>query len=275
MPKSASYIPNTVKVVETKSLCPDTKALTLEFIDKKFGKNFDFLPGQFVILSVPGFGESVIAITSSKNKLPLIEVAVRSVGNTTMAIHRLKVGDRIGLRGPYGNNFPLDKMAGKQVLVVAGGLGLAPLKSLIEYVADDRLSVGKLTIFAGARTPNDHIFKKELHDWQKFADVLLSVNTGDGQWKGHVGFVTELFAQTEIQKDAVAIVCGPPVMFVPVKENLAKFGIKEDQIFVSLERRMKCGIGKCQHCTCGDKYVCIDGPIFALSELKDNWEAFV
>jgi NAD(P)H-flavin reductase len=273
MIKPASYIPNKMKIVAIKGLSADTKALKLEFSDCEAVKNFTFTPGQFIVLSIDGFGEGAFGLTTSVKELPVIEVAVRSVGNTTRAIHRLKVGDEIGLRGPYGKGFPITEMAGKEVLVIAGGLGLAPLRSLIHYFRDEKIKTSPLKIFFGAKTPNDLIYKDEFREWEKFAENYFCVNQADSDWKGQLGFVTDLLSLTKIDKEAIAILCGPPVMFKPVIDKLKSFGVGENQVFVLLERRMKCGIGKCQHCTCGDKYVCLDGPTFRYSEIKDNWEA--
>lgn len=270
-----NYLPYKMKVVSIKPESMESKSLILEFVDKKEAKEFSFMPGQFIILSLLGYGEGVFAITSSVNNLPNVEILVRSVGNLTQAIHRLKPGDVVGLRGPYGKPFPMEEIKGQEILLFAGGIGLAPLRSLIKTVEDNIYTVGKLKIFVGARSPEYFIYKKELKEWQKFSEVHLSVNTCDANWKGCVGLITDLLKETEIRPNSVAILCGPPAMIVPVVKKLNTLKIKDENIYVMLERRMKCGIGKCQHCTCGEKYVCTDGPTFSWSEIKDNWEAFV
>jgi NAD(P)H-flavin reductase len=275
MKKEASYIPNKMIVTSIRGLSADTKALDLRFAEEEVADDFTFQPGQFVSLSLPGYGEAVLSLTNSVEELPTVSVAVRSIGNITRAIHRLKVGDQIDLRGPYGQGFPFAEAAGREVLIVAGGIGLAPLRCLIHQFKDQKIQTSSVKIFIGSKTPEDLIYKHEYKSWEEFAEVLYCVNTPDADWKGHVGFVTDLLSKTKIDKDAVAVLCGPPVMYTPVIAELKKVGVAEDQVFVFLERRMKCGIGKCQHCTCGDKYVCLDGPIFRYSELKDNWEAFV
>jgi NAD(P)H-flavin reductase len=273
--QKSNYLTTNMIVKEIKGLCADTKGLRLEFEDKNAAKEFSFLPGQFLFLSIPGYGEGIFAFTTSPDELPEIEVAVRSVGNLTKAVHRLKVGDKVGLRGPYGKPFEFEKFYGKEVLIIAGGIGLAPLRSFIHYVRRDPKNVGELKIFAGAKKPEDFLYKNKLKQWEKFAEVNLAVNEADADWKGHIGLVTELFDKTEITKDAMTIMCGPPAMFGPVIKQLKKRGIKDENIYAMLERRMKCGIGKCQHCTCGEKYVCIDGPTFSWDLIKDNWEALV
>jgi NAD(P)H-flavin reductase len=225
------------------------------------------------MVSVLGLGESVLTITTAKDDLPGIEIAVRSVGNNTQALHRLKVGDPVWIRGPYGNHFDLGKMAGREVIILAGGIGLAPLRSLIRTIERDSKIIGQLKILIGAKTPEDLIFKADLAKWQSFADVYLACDQADIDWKGYIGSVTGLINKVKIDKEAIAVLCGPPVMLEPVTKKLEKSGLKDENIYLMLERRMKCGIGKCQHCTCGEKYVCLDGPTFTWDQIKDNWEA--
>jgi NAD(P)H-flavin reductase len=269
-----SYIPYKMIVKKTAGLSPMVKSLVLEFDNQKDAKGFLFEPGQFIFVSVLGFGESVLTITSAKHDLPRIEIAVRSVGNNTRALHRLHAGDCVWISDAHGNFFDLQKMAGKEVLVVAGGIGLAPLRSLIRTIGKDPLIVGKTKILVGAKTPQDFIFKADLKKWQEFAEVVLTVDKGDDDWSGHVGKVTDCLKKIQIEKGAVAILCGPPTMFEPTIRKLEKFELEDKNIYLMLERRMKCGMGKCQHCTCGDQYVCLDGPTFTWKEIKDNWEVF-
>ncbi len=267
-------IPNEMRVKKINGLSPSTKSLILEFCDKRVGNEFIFEPGQFIMVSNLGFGESVLTITSTKVDLPDLQIAVRSVGNNTQALHRLKVGDSVWIAGPYGNYFDFDKMAGHQVLVLAGGIGLAPLRSFIRTVEQNPKIVGQLKVLVGAKSPIDYIYKADLAKWQKSFDVFLSCDEADGEWTGHIGKVTDLLSKVDIDCDAFSIICGPPVMFEPAIKKLKKIGIKDDRIYLMLERQMQCGKGKCQHCTCGDKYVCLDGPTFTWSEIKNNWEAF-
>lgn len=265
--------PYLMKVIGIKMLAPDVRSLVLDFVKKTDAKKFTFSPGQFIIVSVHGYGESVLTITSTKKDLPRIEIAVRAVGNNTQAIHRLKEKDFCTIRGPFGNFFDFAKMAGKQVSIVAGGIGLAPLRSFIKTVEEDPKIIGPLKILVGAKTPLDLIFKNDLVAWQKFAGVKIAVDKADSDWTGHVGKVTDLIDQINIyQHDSHAILCGPPIMFEPTIKKLKKYHLPDENIYLMLERRMKCGIGKCQHCTCGDKYVCTDGPTFSWAQIKDNWE---
>jgi NAD(P)H-flavin reductase len=266
-----SYIPVEGTVKKVRQLSPSVIAITLELENKKA---FSFKPGQFLMISTLGYGESVLTITSAACDLPEIEIAVRSVGNNTKALHRLKIGDPIWVSGPFGNHFDFRKMAGKEVVIIAGGIGLAPLRSLARTIEQDPKIVGKTTVIVGAKTAQDFIFKNDLKKWNGFADVYLTVDDADADWTGYVGQVPMVLDKIEVDKEATAIVCGPPVMFEPTIKKLEKAGVKPDRIFIMLERRMKCGMGKCQHCTCGDKYVCLDGPTFSWDELKDNWEVF-
>jgi len=263
-----------MRVKKIIGLSPAVKSLILEFTDKNVGKKFCFKPGQFLMVSNLGYGESVLTITSTKSELPDLEIAVRSVGNNTQSLHRLKVGDPIWITGPYGNYFDFDKMAGREIVIIAGGIGLAPLRSLIKTIEKNPKIVGQLKVLVGAKTPLDLIYKADLAKWQSFSDIYLSCNKADSKWNGHIGKVTDLLDKVDIGYDAIAVLCGPPVMFEPAIKKLKKLGIGDDKIYLMLERKMQCGKGKCQHCTCGDKYVCIDGPTFTWSEIKNNWEVF-
>jgi len=264
-----------VEVTAILGLNKFTKSLRLRFVDKKEAKDFTFEPGQFVMLGILGYGEAALTITTAPAELPEFEVAARSTGVATQAMHRLKVGDKLYFRGPLGNTILTDKIYGKQVILIAGGLGLAPLRSMIHVLRDDEKLAGSLEIVYGAKSPEDLLYKGELAVWGKFADLQLTVDKADKQWTGHVGRVEKLLTKIQKEKDAVAIICGPPVMYPGIAKILLEAGLDDDNIMFMLERRMKCGIGKCQHCTCGEKYVCIDGPTFTWKELKKNPEALV
>jgi sulfhydrogenase subunit gamma (sulfur reductase) len=262
-----------VSVVAITGLNKSTKSIRLQITDKVIGKNFDFKPGQYIMVGILGFGEAPLTITTAPAELPEFEIAVRSAGVATQAMLRLKKGDRLFIRGPYGNSILTDTIYGKPVVLVAGGIGLAPLRSTIHVIRDDKTIVGSLTILCGAKTPEELIFKGELADWAKFATVHLVADKADHQWTGETGRVPDSLKQLKLAKDTVVIVCGPPVMYQSIVDVLLEKGLAEENIQFMLERRMKCGIGKCQHCTCGDKYVCIDGPTFGWDELKHNPEA--
>lgn len=263
-----------VEVVKTSGLNKTTKAIRFRFANKSQAKNFTFVPGQFIIIGVPGYGDSALTITTSPSELPEFEIAVRSVGVATQAMLRLKAGDIAYFRGPFGNSIISGKACGKELIFVAGGIGLAPLRSMIHAIRDDKGAVDRLTLVYGAKSPEELIFKGEFAAWSKFAEVHLTVDKADHQWTGEIGRVNDSLAKLKPGKEAVAVVCGPPVMYKAIAKTLLGLGLGEENIEFMLERRIKCGIGKCQHCTCGEKYVCIDGPTFTWKELKNNPEAF-
>lgn len=263
-----------VEVVKTNGLNKSTKSIRFCFTDKRLGKKFIFRPGQFIMLGVLGCGEVALTITTAVSELPEFEVAVRKAGVGTQALLRLKDHDTAYLRGPLGNSIVTPNVYGKELLLIAGGIGLAPLRSLIRTIGEDKTIAGSLKIFYGAKTPEDLVFKGELNSWAKYAEVNLTVDKADHEWTGKTGRVVDLLVDAGLDRDAVAVVCGPPVMYEAIAKNLLGKGLSGDNILFMLERKMKCGIGKCQHCTCGDKYVCTDGPTFSWSEIRDNWEAF-
>lgn len=264
------YVPYPAVIKVIKDETCDTRTFSLVFQDGKRQQEFRHKPGQFVELSLLGYGEAPISIASS-SQTGHLELCVRRVGRVTEALHRLSTNDIVGIRGPFGNGFPVEEMRDKNLVFVGGGLGLVPLRSLISTVFANRRDFGKVTILYGARTPGDLLFRDEFAAWEDMdnTEVLVTVDVGSGDWRGHVGVVTTLFAKTPISpQDTVAIVCGPPVMFRFVIRELLKMGFAEEAILLTLERFMKCGIGKCGHCNIGPKYVCLDGPVFSYKELK-------
>lgn len=265
------YVPYPAVIKTINEETYDTKTFSLVFQDGKRQQEFRYKPGQFIELSLLGYGESPISIASSPSQIGYIELCVRRVGRVTEALHRLSDNDIVGIRGPFGNGFPVEQMRNKNLVFIGGGLGLAPLRSLIRTVFANRRDFGKVTILYGARTPSDLLFRDELAVWGDTdnAEVLVTVDVGSSEWQGNVGVVTTLFSKTAISaQNAVAIVCGPTVMFRFVIQELFKIGFSEEAIMLTLERFMKCGIGKCGHCNIGPKYVCLDGPVFSYKELK-------
>ncbi len=265
------YVPYPAVIKTINEETYDTKTFSLVFQDGKRQQEFRYKPGQFIELSLLGYGESPISIASSPSQIGYIELCVRRVGLVTEALHRLSDNDIVGIRGPFGNGFPVEQMRNKNLVFIGGGLGLAPLRSLIRTVFANRRDFGKVTILYGARTPSDLLFRDELAVWGNTdnAEVLVTVDVGSSDWQGNVGVVTTLFSKTAISaQNAVAIVCGPTVMFRFVIQELFKIGFSEEAIMLTLERFMKCGIGKCGHCNIGPKYVCLDGPVFSYKELK-------
>jgi len=265
------YIPEPAVIESIRDESFDTKTFRVVFQDNTPADSFSYKPGQFAQLSLLGIGEAPISITSSPCNQGFLEFTIRAVGRLTRAIHQLKPGDNIYVRGPYGNSWPFEEVKGKDLYFIAGGIGLPPLRSLINSVFDKREEFGRIKILYGSKTPDELCFKEELKSWQGITDteVLLTVDKPEEGWKGNVGVVTTLWDKTDMTSSGgTAYVCGPPIMIRFVIERLTKTGFKDENIYVSLERYMKCGIGKCGHCNIGAKFVCIHGPVFTYSQIK-------
>ena len=241
------------------------------------GRELGHMPGQFVEISVPGIGEAPISISSSPTLRPGFEMVVRKVGNVTGAIHQLRAGDQVGIRGPYGTHFPVEAaMKGRDLLFVCGGIGLVPVRSAIQYVLHNRRDYGRVIILYGTKSPPERLFRDELKDWADRSDVeyMETVDRGAPGWTGHVGVITTLMPKVEVDPArTVALVCGPPVMYRFVLLELFRMNVGKQNIYVSLERHMKCGVGKCGHCQINGVYVCQDGPVFNYAEVEALREA--
>lgn len=270
--KTHSWIPRKAKITKKYQLCDDVIGLRLKFVERK---PFSFNPGQFVMLSVLGFGEIPIGITTSPKEKGYIEVAVRSVGMVTKKICSLEEGEYLGVGGPFGNGFPLTEIKDKNLVIIAGGLGLAPLRSLIGHLERSPKLVKSLTILNGARCPEQLLYRDEYSRWEKFANLNLTVDDCQSDWSGCKGNITELFDRVEVERGSIIITCGPPAILDPIIKRYAGKTVSESDLYFLLERRMKCGVGKCQHCTCGELYVCLDGPVFSYSKIKYEEEAFL
>ncbi|GAH23324.1 unnamed protein product, partial [marine sediment metagenome] len=227
---------------------------------------FTYRPGQFVELSLIGTGEAPISISSSPTRPEVIDLCVRKIGRVTEALFRLPLNSLVGLRGPYGNGFPVAEMEKNNLLIIAGGLGMAPLRSLLWYALDNRSKFKEIILMFGAKISEEMLFKYELLSLLDRTDMkcLLTVDKDEeGIWPAQVGVVTKLFDAVEVDPEITyAAVCGPPIMYKFVLRKLLERNFPKDRILMSLERRMKCGVGKCGHCSIGYKYTCIDGPIF-------------
>ncbi len=268
--KKNPYIPSPAVIVDIVDEAPKVKTFTLKFKNKRLQEKFNFSPGQFVQVAVPGIGEAPISLSSSPTEKEHFKLCVRAVGNVTNALHSLSVGDIVWVRGPYGRGFPMDDFKGKNLVFVAGGIGLAPLRSAINMVINLRENYGDVKILYGDRAPSYLLFEKERELWCKTCGVYLTVDTPDESWSGCVGVVTKLFdIVTVTPSNSVALVCGPVVMYRFVVKKLLELGFTEDSIYLSLERRMRCGVGNCRHCMVGSKFVCLDGPVFTFKELKN------
>lgn len=235
------------------------------------------MPGQFVEVTVPGVGEAPISISSSPDETGYFELVVRRCGRVSSSIHACRTGEKLGIRGPFGTHFPVDgAMKGRDVVFVAGGLGLAPLRSAIHYVLNHRGDYGAVTILYGTKSPFERMFLDELDDWSRRPDVkfLETVDRGDVGWRGEVGVITKLIPQAKIDPaKSVVVCCGPPIMYKFVVVSLYALEIPDQNIWVSLERRMKCGVGKCGHCQINGLYACMDGPVFNYADIVGMPEA--
>jgi len=268
------YIPAPVEVVKivTEVDTKDIKTFRFAFLKKEDEAAFQYLPGQFAELSIFGKGESPIGIASSPTQPGYLEFTVQKAGVVTSALHEMEVGTVMGVRGPLGNSWPIDYLAGKNIVIVGGGFAFTTLRSLINYIIDDRnrARFGKITVIYGARTPGLLIYKDELAAWAKRDDLSLNVTVdkGDADWKGREGFVPTVCKEVAPSSEsAVTVICGPPIMIRFTLPVFFELGFSKENIITSLEMRMKCGIGKCGRCNVGEKYVCKDGPVFSLAEL--------
>ncbi|MCC6863063.1 MAG: FAD/NAD(P)-binding protein [Bryobacterales bacterium] len=264
-----TFQPVPAVVSQVRKDTPDTFTLTLE--PEGAEPLPSFLPGQFSMLYVFGVGELPISISGDPQEKGKLLYTVRSVGKTTHALVSRKVGDSVGVRGPFGKPWPLKAARGKDVLVVAGGIGLAPLRPVIYYILRHRADYGRLVILYGARSPRDLLYQKQLDSWSRLPDVqvLTTVDYGGLSWHGHVGVVTTLFRYVRLQPlHSVAMVCGPEIMMRYVAWELEARGLPQGDLYVSMERNMKCGVGFCGHCQFGPYFICKDGPIFTYREMR-------
>ena len=271
------YRPFLGTLVGIKELATDIKLLQVNLNDRHERTGFTYNPGQFAIVSAFGVGEAPFCLTSTTHRGEVIEFAVNKVGTVTDALHRLGEGSIVGVRGPFGNAFALGEMQGKNIILLGGGIGGAPLRPLIHTILDNRSDYGKLTILWAARLPSLLIFQDEFDLWRGAADteLHLTVDQGDETWKGNVGLITELLGKVAPSpENGVAITCGPPIMIRFVMLALAKLGFAPDQMIMTLEAKMKCGMGKCGRCNLGEKYVCTDGPVFSYAQVRNFLESY-
>lgn len=266
------YHPYPAFIKEVKEETGDIKTFTLAFADQEIQDRFVFRTGQFVLVSVFNCGEAPFSICSSPTSSKGLELSIKKMGLLTGEIHRYRVGDAVCLRGPYGNGFPLEQLYGHDLLFVGGGIGLAPLRSLIQYVLAKRSEFGRLTLLYGARTPEDIVFEDDLTAWskEKEVEVVTTVYQANAEWEGNIGPVTNLLEKAAISpSNTKAILCGHPAIISYLVFDLLKMGLAEDAIISTLERNMKCGVGKCGHCSIGSKFTCMHGPVFTYREMKE------
>lgn len=266
-----ALIPTVGVVTAIRRDTPDVKTFRVNAIGG--GKPFEHIPGQCAFLSMPGVGEALFSITSSPTNKEFMEFSIKKCGCVTEWLHQIEVGQQITIRGPYGNGFPVETdFKGKDLVFIAGGIGLAPLRSIINYVRDKRENYGKVTIIYGSRSDDDLVDYEEIKtEWVNEPDfnVYLTIDRETPTWDGHVGFVPNYVKEVGLDNTATAVLCGPPIMIKFTLANLQELGFKTTQIFTTLELKMKCAIGKCGRCNVGDKYVCKDGPVFRCDQLNE------
>jgi sulfhydrogenase subunit gamma (sulfur reductase) len=274
------YTPFTARVRELRVETEDVKTLRLVFQEEKVAETFTFEPGQFVELSVAGEGEATFCLASSPEERGYVECSVKRVGLVTEAIHRLDPDALVGLRGPYGNSFPLERMEGRDLIFVAGGIGLAALRSLIKVVLAGRRKYGSILILYGARSVEDLVYREELEQWRslKGLKAVLTVDPGGegAGWKGEVGFVPAVLERLNPgRRNSTVVTCGPPIMIRYVLAALDKMGFDPQEVITTLEMKMKCGLGHCGRCNVGPLYVCRDGPVFTYAQIREFVEQII
>ncbi|MFX1393493.1 MAG: FAD/NAD(P)-binding protein [Promethearchaeota archaeon] len=269
------YVPviTKVKSIVAENKVNDIKTIELKFKKEEDYKDFDYIPGQFAEISLIGKGECPIGIASSPTEEGTIKFTIKKMGTVTSGFHNCDVGDTVGVRGPCGNGWPIEEMKGKNIVVIGGGFAFSTLRSLIIYLLDDkyRKDYGDITVIYGNRDSGEVLYQDKLEEWKQRDDinVVLTIDREEEGWTEKVGFVAPIVKEVAPSSDnAVAVVCGPPIMIKTTIAVLEELKFKDEQILNSLEMRMKCGIGKCGRCNIGNKFVCVDGPVFSLAELK-------
>ena len=262
------YRPAAARIMRVEQIAPETRLYDLRFEDSELAASFSYRPGQFVELSVFGIGEAPFSLPSSPTRPGIFQLGIRRAGSLTgYLFDHVVEGDLVGIRGPLGNGFPVERFRDGDVLLVAGGLGMVPLRGLFRYLIDLQHEFGKLTLLYGSRSPEHVLFHGELASIARRgdADIRLTVDATEGQaWDGEVGYVTELVDRVRVEPERThAVVCGPPVFFKYMLDKLVRAGFGKDRIFLNLERRMECGIGKCGHCAVGYTFTCLHGPVFS------------
>jgi NAD(P)H-flavin reductase len=267
-----TWMPVSARILAVREENFNTRTYTLQFVDEELRKMYRFAPGQFNMVYVPGIGEAAISISSDPNCTDTLDHTIRLVGSVTRGVDRLKTNALVGLRGPFGRGWPLQTMEGKDVVIVAGGIGLAPLRPVVYWLLQRRDHYRRVVLLYGCRTPEDRVFANELEQWDtdRSIQVLVTVDNATGAWAGPVGVVTSLLRRIKVNAErTVVLVCGPKVLNHVAAWNFLQLHVPPENVYVSLERNMNCGFGRCGHCQYGAKFMCKDGPVFCFSEVAD------
>ncbi|MBN1665716.1 MAG: FAD/NAD(P)-binding protein [Anaerolineales bacterium] len=270
--------PDLARLVEVRDMAPEIKFMRVELLNGSADRYRTYQPGQFAFLSAFGVGEAPFGLASIPSDTLGLEFAVQRLGAVTTELHELGQGDLVGVRGPLGNCFPMEQFKGRDILVLGGGIGGAPLRPVLQSIFARRAEYGRLTILWAARRPDLLIFREEYAAWRKQPDTTLhlTVDEPDAGWQGEVGLITQLLEKlAPCAQNTIAITCGPPVMIYYADKSLQKLGFQPEQSYVTLEARMHCGIGKCGRCNLGEKLICVDGPVFSMAEVGHLLESFL
>ena len=269
-----TWMPVPARILDVQEENFNTRTFKVQFVDEQIRDMYRFTPGQFNMLYVPGVGEAAISLSSDCEQTESLDHTVRLVGSVTRALDRLALvkGSLIGLRGPFGHGWPLEAMRGKNVVIVSGGIGLAPLRPVVYWLLRHRDHCKRAVLLYGCRTPQDRVFGAELEEWDEHGaiEVLVTVDNATGDWAGPVGVVTNLLKRIKVSAEqTIVLVCGPKLLNRVAAWSFLQLHVPSDQVYVSLERNMNCGFGRCGHCQYGAKFVCTDGPVFCFSDIAD------
>jgi len=266
-----SWMPVPARILKVHAENFNTRTYTMQFVDPDIARRYRFIPGQFNMVYVPGVGEAAISMSSNSSHPEIIEHTIRKVGSVTRAVDHLEDG-LVGLRGPFGRGWPLEQRPNHDVVIGAGGIGIAPLRPMVYWLLEHRGQVGRVVLLYGCRTPEDRVFAAELEQWDREGsiEVLVTVDNATGDWVGPVGVVTNLLPRIKVSAArTIVLVCGPKVLNRVAAWNFLQLHVPPNQVYVSLERNMNCGFRRCGHCQYGSKFVCADGPVFCFSEIAD------
>jgi len=267
-----TWMPVPARILDVRQENFNTRTFTMQFVDEETRRQYRFTPGQFNMVYVPGVGEAAISVSSHPEHTDTLEHTIRTVGSVTRAFERLGKGGIVGLRGPFGKGWPLEALRGKDVVIVAGGIGIAPLRPVICWLLDHRDWCRRVVLMYGCRTPEDRVFGAELDAWEQGGaiEVLVTVDNATGDWFGPVGVVTRLLQRIKVgAARTMVLVCGPKILNRVAAWNFLQLHVPPDQVYVSLERNMNCGFARCGHCQFGANFVCTDGPVFCFADIAD------